>query len=445
MKLRVVLLVGLTVLNSALIAAFVLRPSLTPPDVRKYFSQRDSSSVHASATRIAKREVPDRKQVTGAAPGDLWTSLHSADLASLVQCLRAAGFPAVMVRAIVDAEVERQFTPRIKELMRSVTETPYWKQEAGYYMGNSKLFESINQIYRERARVLRDLLGSDAYAFSGADPTAVQRRQFGDLPQSKIDLVQRITDDYAEMTAQIRAAMQGVTLPEDREKIALLEREKRADLAAILTPEQLADYEMRTSPITMRLRTAFTIMDASEAEFRAIYNAFEPFKDVLYPTSSGGMIFISSDVTEKRREAAQQINAQLKTALGEARFVQYQRSTDSDFQQLYRLGQRDNVPYETLVRVYDARTPVAEASMKIVDDRSLSADAKQAALKELAQSARTTLLSTLGPTTGPAYVANSRWLNYLDQGRGFSIGPDGNISSRSFPMTPPPGAATPKR
>ena len=83
--------------------------------------------------------------------------------------------------------------------------------------------------------------------------------------------------------------------------------------------------------------------------------------------------------------------------------------------------------------------------MKIVDDRSLSADAKQAALKELAQSARTTLLSTLGPTTGPAYVANSRWLNYLEQGRGFSIGPDGSLSSRGFPMTPSPGAATPKR
>lgn len=83
--------------------------------------------------------------------------------------------------------------------------------------------------------------------------------------------------------------------------------------------------------------------------------------------------------------------------------------------------------------------------MKIIEDRALNSEARRAALKELAQSARTTLLSTLGPTTGPAYVSNSRWLTYLDQGRGITIGPDGTLSSRSVPMSPPPGAQTPKR
>jgi hypothetical protein len=445
MNLRVFLLVGFTVLNSALIAAFVAQPSLAPPAIREHFRPRGSATDGQSGTATARAQTKTPSQNAARSASDLWASLHSTQLSTLVQRLRDAGFPPSMVRAIVDAEVERQFSPRIKELMRSITETPYWQQDPGYYTGNAKLFETINQIYRERSRVLRDLLGNDAYAISGIDPTAAQRRQFGNLSQAKIDVVQRITEDYAEMTGQIRSAMQGITLPEDREKLALLEREKRADLAAVLTPEELADFEMRTSPITMRLRPAFTILDANEAEFRAIYQAYEPFKDTLYPTSSGGMTFITAELTEKRRETTKQINDQLKATFNEARFAEYQRATDPDFQQLYRLGQRDSVPYETLVRAHDVRGPTAEASMKIVEDRTMSTEAKRTALKELAETARTTLLGTLGPTTGPTYVESARWLTSLSQGRGVSFGPDGSMSSRSLPMPPPPGTQTPKR
>jgi hypothetical protein len=444
MNLRVLLLAGLTAVNGGLITAFLLRPSLAPGGVQRLLpaltSRPGEPGPRAANSRVAPAARNDSPPAT-----ELWQSLHSTDLATLVQRLRSAGFPPAMVRAIADAEVERQFSPRIKELMKTSTETPYWRADPGYYSGNPKLFESVSQIYRERSRVLRDLLGKDAYAVSGVDPTTAQRRQYGNLSPAKIDLVQRITEDYAEMTGQIRSAMQGVTLPEDVEKLALLEREKRTDLSAVLTPEELAEYEMRTSPITSRLRTALTMMDASEAEFRSIYRAHEPFKEVLYPTSTGGMIFITSEVTEKRREAARQIQEKLKTDLGDSRFAQYQRASDNDFQQLYRLGQRDNIPYDILVRAHDVRGPTAEASLKIVDNAALSSDAKQAALKELAQNARTSLLSTLGPSAGPSYVENSRWLTYLDQGRGFSVGPDGSMSSRSVPMRPPPGTPTPTR
>jgi hypothetical protein len=439
MTLRVLLLVGSAALNAALLAAFLAKPALVPPPLRTYL-QRDSAGAGAAA---AAPSPPKEMAIAGpsAQPttaSDLWSALHSADLATLVSRLRAAGFPASIVRAIIDAEIERQFSPRIKELLRSMNETPFWKPDPSYFSGNAKVFEEVSQIYRERSRVLRDLLGKDAYAWAGTDATTAQRRQFGNISPAKIDLVQRINDDYAEMMGQVRAAMQGVTLPEDREKLALLEREKRLDLAAVLTAEELADYEMRTSSVTSRLRTAFTIMDASEAEFLALYKIHEPFKDILYPNYSVG--FGSAESSEKRRDATKQINDQVKALLGEARYAQYQRATDSEFQQLYRLAQRDNVPYDTLVRAYDLRNPTAHASIAILENTALSLDAKRAALKELAQSVRTQLLSTLGPSAGPAYVESSRWLSYLDRGYGITITPEGGISMRP-PMAPRPAPA----
>jgi hypothetical protein len=441
MNLRVVLLICFSVLNVGLISAFVSRPALAPPGVRKLLPDQDAPPATPSAEQSSKPGAPARSKIAQSTIGELWSSLHSSDLRTLVRQLRAAGFPPAMVRAIVDAEVERQFSPRMKELMKTVAETPYWRQQPGSFGGNAQFFEAVNQIYRDRSRVLRELLGTDAFAYAGMDPSAAQRRQYGNLPQAKIDLVQRINDDYAEMSGQVRSAMQGVTLPEDREKLALLEREKRADLAAVLTPEELSELEMRTSPITMRLRTAFTIMDASEPEFRAIYQAHEKFKDVLYPTSPSGMIFTGS---EAWRGANAEINNELKATLGEKRFAQYQLSNDREFQQLYRLGQRDNIPYETLVRAHEARIPIADASIKIVEDASLNYEARRAAFKELADRARTTLLSTLGPTTGPAYVSNSRFLMLLEQGRGIAIQADGTLSTRSGPL-PSPAAGAPKR
>ncbi|MSU49998.1 MAG: hypothetical protein EXS37_13085 [Opitutus sp.] len=369
----------------------------------------------------------------------LWSALDSENLIELVARLRAAGFPPNMVRAIVDAQIERRFSGRIRDLTRSFDQTPYWKPEASFFYGSSKVFEELNQIYRERSRALRELLGKDALAYGGTDPSSVQRRQYGNLTQAKIDLVQRVTDDYAEMTGQISTATQGIMLPEDREKLAFLEREKRADLAAMFTPEELADHAMRTSPATSRLRTALTVMDATEDEFRKLHQFHQPFSELLYP--AGGFTVFTAELSEKRREAQNQINDQFRAAFGDRRLAEYQRATNTEFQQLYRLGQRDNVAYDTLVRAFDARGPAAEASLKISRDQALSYEQKRAALAELAQTTRTLLLSTLGPGAGPAYVESSRWLRQIEQGGAVSITPDGNLSYHS--ISPPAKKPTP--
>lgn len=437
MKLLALLLAVSVTTNAGLVAAFISKPALAPPGLRDVF--RSKSAADADDARAAAANRPARRNPTAGAPSNAWAGLASGELPALVARLRAAGFPATMIRAIVSAELQHRFSSRTEELRRTINETPYWRGEPGYFPGGSKIYEQINQLSRERSRALRDLLGQDAFAYAGMDPSEAQRRQYGNLSAGKIELVQRISDDYADMTSQLRAGMQGITLPEDREKFALLDREKRADLAAILTPEELADYEMRTSPVTSRLRTALTIMDASEAEFRSIYGAHVPHTDVLYPTSAGGMVFIS-DTNDARRAATQKINEDLKAALGPDRFANYQRATDRDFQQLYQLTRADNVSYDTLVRAFDTRQTTADASIKIVDDPQMTPEAKRAALKTLAQQARTQLLSTLGPASGPAYADTSRWLTGLDQGRAFSITPDGNISSRFVP--PPRPAST---
>lgn len=438
MKLAPALLAISLAANLAGVALFVLRPALAPPALRGLLGLVTPEEA-AERTAVERAATAARAAAAAAAaqpPPPLWSQLQTDDLRTFVARLRAAGFSPVIIRALVDAVVAERFDPRIKALTRERDATPYWRQPP-YLTSGSKILEDLNQIYRERSRLLRDLIGTDALAYGGYDVSAAQRRQYGDLPQAKIDLISRVNDDYAEMIGQVRAGMQGVALPEDREKLALLEREKRADLAAILTPAELADYELRASNVTSRLRTPLSIMNADETEFRKIYAALQPFADVLYPSiPTSGPVPI-----DQRREATARANEQLKAVLGPERFADYQRATNSDFQQLYRLTQGETLAPGALIRAHAARTVAAEASTKIMNDRALTAEQRTAALQAVATEARTTLLSNLGPKTGPAYAQAASWLTHIERGGSVSITTDGYLAFRTSPPPPPPAPA----
>ena len=144
-------------------------------------------------------------------------------------------------------------------------------------------------------------------------------------------------------------------------------------------------------------------------------------------------------MSEQRREVTQKINEQLKATLGAERFAEYQRSTSSDYQQLHRLAQGEAIPAANLTRAHDARSAAAEASTRIANDRALTPEQRLAAQKAIADTARTTILSSLGPKVGPAYAQSANWLTHLAQGGSVSISADGNLTYRySAPPPPPP-------
>lgn len=406
--------------NVVTAAAYFIRPSLAPPAIRDWLD-REGATMRVSQARqreertTAARAAADKAR-SAAVQAKLWSALASDDLPTLVARLRAAGFPPAVTRGIVTAEIQTRFSARMNELTRTIEDTPYWRPRPTSSFNNPKFFEERQQVYRDRAKLLRELLGPDMYTDVSSDPTGMQRRQFGNLPQAKIDQIQRINEDYAEMQAQVRMAAQGIALPEDREKLALLEREKRADLSAVLTPQELEDYEMRSSNTAMRLRNAMTYMDATEAEFRTIFRIQQPLESQLYPQSMGGMTMMTSEIMQQRRELTEKVNEQIKRALGEARTADYIRASNYEFQQLAQLTQRESRPMTDAVRAYDLRELAARESGRIGRDAALSNEQKHAAMRSLAQNTRAQLAAALGPVAGEAYAKSASWLQAIERG-----------------------------
>jgi hypothetical protein len=424
--------------NVALAAVFAFKPALAPPAFRDWFSRGTTPDdvameAGAGASKPAARTAMSA-DATGRIPEKFWSTLDADDLPTLLAHLRAAGLPPSVIRAIVAAKIEKLLRPRAETVAATIANTPFWKPDPRNSNFGSGFFEQYNQIYRERWKLLRQVLGDEVYAGTGVDASDVQQRRYGDIPKNKIDLVERIEADYAEMNSQLRASQQGIILPEDREKIALLEREKRADLAATLTPQELAEYDLRTSSTTSRLRTPLTVMDASEAEFRTLFAIQSKYNDRLYPT----VAVLTPELASQRTAATQEMYAEIKAALSEPRFADYVRSANSEYQQLYRLAQRDHIATDVAVRTFGLRDSAAAESSRIAADSSLSVEQKRAALQALAQTTKSQIVTALGPSAGETYSQVARWLPMLERGSAISVGIDGQVTARS--VNPPPDA-----
>ncbi len=405
MKLR--LIIYLSVLaNLAFAVALAVQPDLIPLPARDFFVRHFHIASSTSAPEVAAAAR------TSTPPPKLWSTLATTDLRTLVQRLLAAGFPPDIIRAIVRAQLAEHYTPLIRALAEPDPNTPYWKQPSRYMMSGDKRIAEINRLQQEQAKITRDLF-SEMLAPLG-EPTPAQRRQFGNLPLMKIEAVQRINDDYTEMDGALKAGFNGVMLKEDLDKQALLDQEKHADLAAVLSPDELAEYEMRTSPITNFLRNQMTAFDASKAEFTAIYQAEKDANDKL----PGG---VASD-NQTRAPVQKEMEDALRAALGDARYTDYIRSMNNEYRQLTQIADRADLPAGTASTAFDVRDAAAAESNRIYDDKSMDIEQKRTALQALAQTTRDQLGAVLGPTAGPAYLnAAQGWLNNIASGAAVSF------------------------
>src|SRR5262249_3367098 len=120
---RAGLIAGSLVVNVALFGVLAWQPSLSPPAFRDFF--RRNFHVHESATTTA---APPRPTVAAAATAaSTWTGLKTDDLPALVARLRAAGFPAGVIREILRAQVNARYNPRLSALMEPDPGLPFWK------------------------------------------------------------------------------------------------------------------------------------------------------------------------------------------------------------------------------------------------------------------------------------------------------------------------------
>lgn len=368
------ILLGISLLLNAVLASWAVR------GVDRETEERAArTAARASAPIVATRPVIEAK---------LWASLATDDLPELVARLRAAGFPKEIVRAIIGGHIAEQFAARRRALDPDESARAFWKD----YTVDSRLPLAQLQLFREQEKALRNLLGPDAAA---TDPMTLarQRARFGSLPPEKLDAVQLLASEFDRQRTELFYKT-GTISPADSTRI---DRELRTALAAILTPAELEDYDLRSSATGRMLRNELSAFNPSEEEFRAIFKLRQQI-DEQFPTSGG---FLSQEQMRQRQEAMQNLNRQLTAQFGPDRGAEYARATNYDYRQTSQLVARLNLPPDTTLQLWTVQQDIQQRRLEIYRTTSGTSTAdRHAALASLQTEAVAKVTPLLGGARG---------------------------------------------
>lgn len=296
--------------------------------------QSRSDAAIVPAAPVARSAAP--AAVADAPP---WTDLGAGDIATLRDRLRAEGFPPKAVTTILGAQIRERNAARRKAIEARVGELPFWK--AGY---DAKTQAELREIDRDEMRELRELLGPSFYS-DGADRLA---RQFPDLAREKVDQLTMIRARYDEQRAEVYGSNRGgMFMAVDQEKIAALEKAMHAEFAAVLSPDEMENYDLRMSNAANQLRYNLGNFELSEAEFRTVYRLQAAFDEQYNMRSS-----MTPELQRARTDAQKLLNAELAAALGPTRYAEFERAKDYNYKQTTQVVARLGLPPETANALY---------------------------------------------------------------------------------------------
>jgi hypothetical protein len=321
------------------------------------------------------------------------------------------------------------------------TDARWWRTNAA----SARNREEELAARRELTDALIAAFGDDL-GLGGADRSSLNFLS----PQKRAALLS-IMQDYDEMMAKFGSG--GIQLSSDKEKLRLLRAERDRDIAALLTPAELADYELRTSPSAATLRTRYGDAIASEDDFKKLYVLQKAFDEKFPAEAFTGRV--TMEAMRARSDAQQQLQADMRTTVGDEKFAALRRANDSELRSLDSLVTRLGLPANTTDRVATARETYAAESQRINADTALSTTDRRAQLQALGTKAKTELAATLGNEVAEAFTPRASWVGMLQGGIAFSTTPVANSagglslaggpSQSVFPVMPAgtPGPGTP--
>ena len=423
------LLLAVSLLANATLAVLIWHPSAA---VSADSEQRRTSF---SPGTLSAKEGPRLSPAAAAA----FTDDNPEALRDL---LRASGLSEEMVRAIVQMRLWKKYESRFKanspQSAESAANQAWWKDDRDQQNGWNK---RQTKAQRDETRRLQRELKDESERLLGVDPNQNrwQSQQFAFLAPEKRQSLLDIQQDYQELIGEVQQDSQGFRLASDEEKLRYLQAEQKRDLEALMTPAERQAYELRQSPTAQQLRGKMTLLNASEQEYLTIFPLQKAFDEKYNPQLSdpfGPGPERDQKYWKERREAEAQLQNQIKSVVGEARFAESVRQQDYDWRQLEAATRRLTLPADTPARIYALRDTTAVAAQQIADNPSMAADQKKQALAELAAGARAQVRAGLGDDGASAYFKSNgmRWLQELERGNTVSFNSlDSNWSSKPLP------------
>ena len=365
----------------------------TPPEGRL------STAAPQVITNLVTRKIAGRSVLLSApaVPRRDWRSIESEDYRTYIRNLRAFGCPEETIRDIIIADVTKLYAARWKAAHSPDRDWKFWETEDKHAKKDRERKIERHALEKEMRNLIGELLGVDLekemrkYALDlEADK---QERAWAFLPSEKQSQVKELQDKFKEaMTALSEEAERGGN-SETKKKLAELKGQYRAELSQILTPAELEEFELRSSPTANKLRKELAGFEPTEQEFRALVKVRQAFEEQ--------MAALPETLDERNRDYLNrqfklEYLAQARQWLGDQRHEEFLRSRSEEFQDALRLSEKLDLPKETAVRVYDINVALREEAEKVSKDPSLTDEQRDVLLRNMKLETKETLNKLIG-------------------------------------------------
>ena len=338
---------------------------------------------------------------------------RNAGFCRYIAWLRAFGVPEPTVRDIIFGAVEAIYRPKRAALRppKKPDDGKFWVRH-NFYGADSQMSkaqrEQMRALQKEESDLLKSLLGQDVYQQRAKDAGSPDwtDRYFASIPKELRDKVQDIDGRMNEAKQEIYAAANGYVDQDTQADLRAVEKKFHDELAAVLTPEQLLDWDLRHSDTANQLKNNLSAFDPNEAEFRALFKYQQAAQDLNPPRNpDDDPAPPTADERKALQEKQKELDAGLAQAIGDDRAKEYKLEQDWGYRNLIDTG----VPKDALFKVDDMKNQAQAAAQKIRSDPTLSSDQRAQALSAIHTETQNGINGLLGDKQGKRYFNQSGW------------------------------------
>jgi hypothetical protein len=342
---------------------------------------------------------------SGSGTTQQWDSIRSTDYAAYARNLRALGCPEASIIDLIVGEVTARFSERLRAQARAAPYRFWESTSPAAAAERSRLRQLQASLERERREVLQQALGAGALQAMGkyrlwndADP---QAEILAFLPQGKLEQLYAINQKYAADPDEDVALMSEAAM----QRAAAERARQRAEIAGLLSAQELEELDLRKSETAERLRQELRGFSANEAEFRQLFRVRRAYEATLAANAD----VRDPNVLEVRIAAERRFAEEARAALGEQRYGEYQRARDQDYQNALQLTQYHGLPDDVATRVYELKRDVDARAGAITANTALSEARRRELLTQIQSDTERTLQSLFGKEVLAEYRRNNRW------------------------------------
>ena len=310
-----------------------------------------------------------------------WDQLKSTDYKTYVENLRSISCPESTIREIVIAAISRKYGQQMLETSARMITLGHLGHDGD--ADTQSLQAHLLDLKQQKRSEIEALFGPDsAMDLALISEDFSSELAYGWLPRDKREQVKELEAKYhGPWNSIARESTLFHMGAEDDQRRKVLNDHKYRELARVLSPEELKEYEIRDTELGMRLRIN-QFFRAEDHEINAIYDAENALKSLSEIAGE------TAEAREQRLIRKQNIMEGLRAQIGEDRLESYELSKD--------LAWRESVGFASRFGLEDEKRDLLFETLKRLDSEIKRSGNEQVSTGFKAET-RASLMQLLGP------------------------------------------------